>query len=354
MFDLKRTLALIKGAIFDPETTWDNYLPEAGDWKKTAMLLTVPLVVGSGVLSYILDLVLPNQSAFIPNTSFVDMLKGLVAAGVAAVVVAFVVAILAGAFKGKNSFPLALAATSLAFVPGYLGNALIHVPGFGWLISLALGIYGLVLLWRILPKYLEVPRATRIGHYIVSLVVSIVVMFMLATVFSAGMMASRSTGYDVRKDYDAAKGEESTVPSTGMFAGLERQGKIIEAAEDDTYDPPGNGKLSKSQVREFVKVLAKTRDYRNLQAERLEELGKKAEQNEIASMSEALSGMAGVVNISNAEMEVVKTGGGNWAAHQWVREQLHVARVQKDINEAVAHNYELYLEFEDELRELGY
>jgi hypothetical protein len=52
-------------------------------------------------------------------------------------------------------------------------------------------------------------------------------------------------------------------------------------------------------------------------------------------------------------MEVVKTGGGNWAEHQWVKEQLRVARIQKDINDAVAHNYELYLEFEDELRDLG-
>ena len=71
-------------------------------------------------------------------------------------------------------------------------------------------------------------------------------------------------------------------------------------------------------------------------------------------MAEAMSGLAGVANITNAEMEVVKTGGGNWAEHQWVREQLYVARIQKNINETVEHNYELYQEFEDELDESGF
>jgi hypothetical protein len=347
MFDFKRTLALIKGAIFDPETTWDGYLPEAGDWKKTAVLLTGPLVVASGVLAYILDVIVPNRMPFTPEPSFVGMLVGIVVAGVAAVIVAFVFAILAGLFKGKNSFPLALAATSLAFVPGYLGNVLVHLPWIGWLIMLALGIYGLVLLWRILPKYLEVPSASRAGHYILSLVACVVLFMVLGAIFGASMMGSRPTGFDVSKDDSSGSG------SSGMFADLERQGRIMEAADQDSYDPPSNGRLSRAQVRKFVEVMSKTRDYRTDQAKSLEELSKKAEQNDIASVTEAFSGMAGVVNLSNAEMEVVKTGGGNWAEHQWVKEQLRVARIQKDINDAVAHNYGLYMEFEDELRDLG-
>ncbi len=44
MFDLKRTLDLINGALFDSEPTWRAYLPEAGDWQKTAFLLTGPLI----------------------------------------------------------------------------------------------------------------------------------------------------------------------------------------------------------------------------------------------------------------------------------------------------------------------
>jgi hypothetical protein len=53
-------------------------------------------------------------------------------------------------------------------------------------------------------------------------------------------------------------------------------------------------------------------------------------------------------------MELVKTSGGNWAEYTWVKNQLQTARIQKDINAAVKHNYSLYLKYEDELKELGF
>ncbi len=350
MFDFKRTIDLIKGALFDPEATWDSYLPDAGDWKKTAALLTGPLVVGSGIISYVINLIFPNRLPFLPGPTLTGMLAGILISAIAAVVIAFVVAILAGMFKGKNSFPLGLAATSLAFVPGYIGIALVHIPWLGGLISLAFGIYGLVLLWRIIPKYLEVPGASRVGHYILSLVASIVVLFILSAVFGGALFGARTSGL---ADYrDAAVGREDSGPS-GMFGAMERQGKIMEAAGEDTYDPPRNGKVSKAQVEKLISVMAKTRDLRTSQTERLEALSKKAEDKQIESLSEAFSGMSGIMGLTTAEMEVVKTGGGNWAEHQWVKEQLRVAQIQKDISDAVKHNYELYLEYEDQLREVG-
>lgn len=346
MFDLKRTFALIKGAIFDPEPTWDSYLPDAEDWKKTAALLTGPLIIISGVLGFVLDRIFPNRMGFIPDTSLLDMLKGIVIAAVAAVIVAFIYALLAGFFKGKNSFPRALAATSLAFVPSYFGNALAHLPWIGWLLMLGLAIYGLVLLWRILPKYLEVPSASRVAHYVLSLITCVVVFIILGFVLGAGMAGSRATDFDMGKAVDSGP---SAAPA--IFGGLERQGRIMESAGKDSYDPPGDGKLSRSQVEQYVAVMKKTGEYRSAETRRLEELGKKAESDELGSIAEAMSGLAGVANLTNAEMEVVKTGGGNWAEHQWIKEQLYVAQIQKDINEAVKHNYELYLEFEEELAE---
>ena len=56
------------------------------------------------------------------------------------------------------------------------------------------------------------------------------------------------------------------------------------------------------------------------------------------------------MSVNNAEMEIVKTGGGNWAEHVWVKEQLRVAKIQRgDGSEALAHNYELYQEYQQEL-----
>ena len=55
MIDLSRTLSLVKGGIFDPEKTWRDYLPEAGNWQKTALLLTGPLVVFAAIVAYLLE-----------------------------------------------------------------------------------------------------------------------------------------------------------------------------------------------------------------------------------------------------------------------------------------------------------
>jgi hypothetical protein len=61
-------------------------------------------------------------------------------------------------------------------------------------------------------------------------------------------------------------------------------------------------------------------------------------------------GMGSVMSLNTVEMEVVKTGGGNWAEYQWVRDQLRAARLQRgEGSDALAHNYELYGEFEERL-----
>ena len=165
-----------------------------------------------------------------------------------------------------------------------------------------------------------------------------------ANTLGSGMSTANMAGDD---------GDSNGAPS-GMFGDLERQGRIMESAGKDVFKPPGDGRLSRNQVRDFVGVLAKTRDYRTDQAKRLEKLSKKAESGDVASISDAMTGMSSVMTMGSAEMEVVKTGGGNWAEHQWVREQLRIATIQKDINDAVKHNYGLYQEFAEELSDLGF
>ena len=336
MLDLKRTLELIQGAIFDPDRTWERYKAEAEDWQKTAFLLTGPLIVGSQLLGFLLGLIFGGP--FAPTLG--GMLMSIVSQTIAAFAIAFIAAILAGLFKGKNSFPLALAATSLAFVPGYVGGALLWIPVLGIFITLGMLVYGLVLLWRILPVYLDIPATARVGHYILTLVGALLTMFLLVRIVGPS--------YVSKSGWDVGGGDRPA----GLFGEMERHGRILEAAEEDTYDPPRSGELSKSQVEDYIRVMTKTRDYRIEQTQELKALSEKADADEIESLGEVFSGMSGVVGLTTAEMEVVKTGGGNWAEHQWVKEQLRVARIQKDINDAVKHNYELYRKFEDELQQL--
>lgn len=179
MIDLKRTLDLVKGAMFDAEAAWHAYLPESHDWKKTAVLLTGPLIIASAVLAYLIALAGSDLSVFGVRPTLLSTLLNMIASAVSAAVVAFVYCTISGSFGGKSDFGLGLAATSLAFVPGYIGQALGWLPWIGFVLAIGLFVYSLVLLWRILPLYLEIPDEKRTVHYVVSLVACAVVMFVL-------------------------------------------------------------------------------------------------------------------------------------------------------------------------------
>lgn len=350
MIDLTRTLSLVKGGIFDPEKTWRDYLPEAENWQKTAFLLTGPLIILAAVAAYLLGLLGSDVSMFGRfRPTIVSTLMTMVTSAIVAVVVAWIVSALAGAFGGKSSFGLGLAATTFAFIPGYVGQALVWVPWIGGLLAFGLFIYGLVLLWKAIPVFLDVPGGKRAGHYILSLVASIAAVLILSLTIGRfmGPTVTAPTFSDMSDSSDSDRGTGG-----GLYSGIARQAELLEAAEDDRYDPPSNGRLSEKQVREFIRVMNRSEELQQQKMKKLEELAAKAERDEEVSFRDIgamMGGITEVAGLQTSEIEVVKSAGGNWAEHQWVRESLRTAWVQKDVNDTIAHNYALYQEFEDEL-----
>lgn len=353
MFDPARTVQLVRGALLEPEPTWHSYLSEAGDWKQTAVLLTGPLIVASALIAYLLGFL--GGGPFGIRPTIASTLLSIIAGGVAITVVTFIFSGLASVFGGKHDFARGLAATTLAFVPGYVGQALSTLPWIGWLISIGFLVYGLVLLWRIIPIYLDVPAEKRAPHYSLSLIASVVAMVVISAVLGGGMMGR---GMDPRLGgMPAGMGTTSadSPAADGLFGGIARQGELVSAAEEDRYDPPRDGKVSERQVEELIRVLQRTREALAERQARLQELADRADQGEQVSFTDLGAMMRGVTEaagLNTAEIEVVKTGGGNWAEHQWVKESLRTAWLQKDINDAVAHNYALYREYEDQLSAL--
>ncbi len=348
MLDLPRTVQLVKGGLLDAEATWRGYLPEAGDWKKTAALLTGPLVVASAVVAYLLGVLGGGVSLFGAPT-FTDFLLGIVWGAIAAALVAFVFGAFASWLGGRGGFAIGLAATTLAFIPGYVGRALSGLPWIGWLLGLALAIYSLVLLWRIGPLYFEVPREKRAVHYVASLLTSIVASWVVAMVVGMGTL-----GEQAASRVSSADPARTSAASGGLIGGLTRQADLISAAEADRYTPPSDGKLTEQQVREFIRVMERAKEASAERQERIRQIAEQAESNQRVSLSDLSSVIAGITEaagIDTAEIAIVKAAGGNWAEHQWVRETLRTAWLVKDGNEAVDHNYALYRRFEEQLAE---
>ncbi len=119
---------------------------------------------------------------------------------------------------------------------------------------------------------------------------------------------------------------------------------VAELASQDTYQPPDDGRLTESQVKSFARTLERTAALRERLGSQLETMEEKE-----PSLGDIFSGVNDAVRLGTAEMEVVKTAGGNWAEHQWVKNQIEIARVQQDSTPAVEHNYELFLEYQDQI-----
>lgn len=346
MFDFNKTIALIKGGLLEPRATWQSYLTENRGWQDTVLLLTLPLIVTSYVLSGILSLIFRSYYMYRVGMGFGGWLLGIILAVLGIVVASFIFSYLAGVFKGRNDFNRGLAALSLAAIPGYLGGILNAIPYIGWIIALALGIVSLVYLYQILPSYLEVPEEKHVLHYVVSLVCSFVVMWILVLVLGFGGAMSTHRGMSMI---------EQQPSQVGMLGGIQRYAQYMERAQQDSYDPPADGKISEAQMNEYMDVMRKAAEIRGEQMAHVDKLKEQYKDKDpgAGDLPELAGGIGAVLGAFNAEMEVVMTGKGNWAEHQWVAEQLHTARIQKDINEAVKHNYALYQANQAELEKIS-
>lgn len=355
MFDINRTIKLVTGALTNAQATWQSYRPDASDWKKTAFLLTGPLIVAAAVISYLLSLVF-SDSAMFPQLqpTLLSTVGTIIMGAIGACVVAFIFSALAGVFGGKSSFALGLAAATLAFVPGYVGQALSWLPWIGGLLSIGLGIFALVQLWKIIPLYLEVPDGKRALHYIVSLVATIVVMVLVGSVVSPILYGpDAGSPFDAVSRMESSSSPDSSAESSGgMFRDIGRAAAIMEEAEKDTYDPPADGKLTERQMRDYVAVMQAVAAERAKKMEEMEAMAEKVDEDGEVSMKDigSMMGMAGMGGMMIIEIEAVRSNGGNWAEHKWVRDSLSQVMMRSSGSEAIEHNYSLYQKYADQLR----
>ncbi len=354
-FDFTKTLALIKGGLLDHENTWKTYLEDCPDWQQTALVLTGPLFLASILISMVFSRFTGGFAMYgYQSNWFMALITSLVMGAIGFAIIVLVFNFLAGTFKGTANFSRAFAAVSLAVIPAWVAGAVGGlIPYLGGLIALAGGIMSLIFLYRIIPLALNVPDHKRTVHFVVSLVVVIVVNMIISLTFGLGNTGSpyKNSGYKA-SEVSPGKGASSGVVAESM-----RQAEIIEAASTDQFEPPADGKLAKKQVKDYVSVMRKTKAMHDEYAEKMEKLAAEMKAKEaegkspsIADLGKMYSGAGGLVSANNAEMEVVVSGGGNWAKHEWVKQQLRIAHIQQgDGSDAIAHNYKLYKKYVEEL-----
>lgn len=336
-FDPNTTVRWVTGMLKDPDGTAAAYRETRAPWQQTFVQITLPVYVVSAVAGFVLSLVfgrpfLYGAEAGAPAFFLVSLLWSVAFL----FVVVFIFDYFAGTFGGQREYNASFAALSLAWVPALVGGILSPLPLIGWIIGFAAAIYGLVLLYRLIPLFMGVPQDKRVVHFVVSLLVAFVVNLIVAGLLAAAFLP----------DFDDMASDTDRSGSGGVLTDFERQANVAEEAAQDVYDPPADGRLTDAQVAAYVRTLQRTAELR-------ERLGGKYQNmdEQEPSIGDVFGGVKDMMRIGTAEMEVVKTGGGNWAEHQWVRNQIEVARIQRDSTPAVEHNYELFLEYQDEIEQ---
>ena len=331
MFDIQTTMRWVSAVFKDAQGAAVAYHATQPRWQDSFLQIALPVYLASFIVAALLGLLTGNGIMF---GSIFTLLWSLAWT----FVVAYIFDYLAGFFAGGRGFDQAYAVVALAIIPAAVGTAISPFPWIGWLISLVAGIYSLYLAYQFIPVFLAVPEPARVKHFlssiVVAIVINIIVSMTLVQLFQPSMMSS----------FETESGNTAIREEGGLFSGMTRQVDIAEAAASDTYQPPANGKLKKAQVVEYVDVMQKTATLRERTNSKVKQLDE-----ENASLSDVFSNIGGVVRMGTAEMEVVKTRGGNWAEHQWVKAQLETARIQQDMNDVTAHNYALFQYFQKEI-----
>jgi hypothetical protein len=338
-FDVNTTIHWATGVLKDPDGTAAAYRETRAPWQRTFIQITLPVYVAAAVAGFILSLVFGRPFMYGATAGApLFFLFSLVWSVAFVFVAVFIFDFFAGVFQGKRDYDAAFAALSLAMIPAALGGVFSPLPWLGWLLSLAASIYGLVLIYRFIPVFMTVPEDKRVVHFVVSLIVAFVVNLVVAGLL--GVMFGPDLA-DYTRDADIG-----TEGSGGIFTDFERQANVAEEASRDRYDPPNDGRITENQVTAYVRTLQRTAELR-------ERLGSKFENvdEDNASIGAIFSGIKDAARLGTAEMEVVKTAGGNWAEHQWVKNQIETARVQQDSTPAVEHNYELFLEYQEQIEQ---
>ena len=184
MFDLQATIKWVTELLKDPAAAAAAYKETAPAWRDSFLQITLPVYLAAYLAGIVIAAVTGGSILLGPPTAGVIIFSILWALGWT-FVLAFIFDFLAGTFDGTRNFDAAYALVALAIIPAAIGTAIGPLPWVGWLISLAASIYSLMLAYRFVPVFLDVPETSRAKHFVFSVVAAIVVNVVVTIVVAA-------------------------------------------------------------------------------------------------------------------------------------------------------------------------
>jgi len=250
--DFNKLMARVKAILMTPKTEWPVIAAEPAtvpDLYKNyiAILAAIPAIAGF-IKGSLIGYGMFGVSYRTPiGTGITAAIVSYVLSLVLVYVVGLIIDALAPSFGGEKNAVQALKAAAYSYTASWVASIGVIVPGIGWLIALAGGIYGIYLLYLGLPATMKSPPEKAAGYTTVTIIIAIVlgwiVTIVVAGVAGTGAMMSGamhsslgSTGGEITIDKDSSLGKLDAWSKK-----MEAAGKQMETAQK-TGDADAQGK----------------------------------------------------------------------------------------------------------------
>jgi hypothetical protein len=233
--DFNKIIARAKALILTPRTEWPVIAAE-------------PATVGGLYTGYILPLAaLPAIAQFLKysvlgvNVVFLGTFRTSTSLGlsnaisyyvlslISVFVLALIIDALAPTFNGTKDRVQALKTSAYAYTAGWVGGIGVIIPGIGWLLALAGGIYSIYLLYLGLPHTMKAPAEKSTGYTVV-IVIAAIVMGVIVGSVSSGILGRASMGAGLGAAGSGGLFGSSGTTNSGSFAPNSVGGGLQELA----------------------------------------------------------------------------------------------------------------------------
>ena len=178
----------VKNIIVTPNKEWDVITTEQPDAGKIITGYVLPLAGLAAIAAFIgYGLIGFNMLGFRVsgvNWGLYQALTILISAIVSVYITALVVDLLAPSFGSEKNFNRSVQLVAYSFTPMWIGGLLSIFPPIAMIGGL-FGLYGLYLLYLGIPKLKNTPADKHIGYFVVTLIVTIIVYFVIGWILQS-------------------------------------------------------------------------------------------------------------------------------------------------------------------------
>jgi len=369
----KRLAGRLMQAIIKPESIWREEIESKPSWKELLKYPVLPFVATVAIVSALLTMLFGYH---IPIVGVIRPTLGDMTAQAVGTIVVYTISLLAigwfaawlaGKMDGRDDMDCAVSMLFWVSVPSLIGQLLSPIPMVGIIIGIGLSIYSLVLFYKAIPPFLEVPQSNQAKHFILLLIASLVFSILLSATLGrlfepTGMqekiqneipLSKHVANQGSKKSTESPKSPDKYLEDffSSMMEGDYGQ-DVIEESAKDSYTPPKDNRLSKAQVDAFVALAKKVKLVQKEQAEAMKKKYDKKEDQEEPSVSDLFNGFKDLSSMVTLEMKVVKSNHGNWSEYQWVKDRVREAYYTPSMNDTTQYNATLIEPYKEQIAEI--